>query len=414
MRGRHRISARPVCAVVATAAVLAVTACGTTSNTHSQSSSSCTTPGVSANQIKLGFLFPSSGLDASGFATMRGGLDARLGVANAAGGVDGRTISYTWQDDASNPGSNLSGARALVTQKVFGIIETTLESSGSAAYLHANGIPVTGVALDPAWATNNNMFTFSSFVGPGSVTTWGDYVAAQGGKTALILRQAFNAGTRYQVAWLSASLRAAGVQVAGSVEVASDAVNIPGIAAAIKNSGADSIVSLTPPVAFDQAISGLRAAGITLKAAMTYTPGYDPGLLKQYGRGIAGTSYFLDFAPFELKTAAHRAFLDAVAKYAPSLDPPTQGGAVAGWITADMMIRGLRAAGPCPTRKGFIAALRGITDYTAGGLLPAPLDLTTSFGQLNRCYWFVKVNSDGTRFIPEPAARCGERISLSQ
>ncbi|WP_239334963.1 ABC transporter substrate-binding protein, partial [Frankia sp. CiP3] len=132
-------------------------------------------------------------------------------------------------------------------------------------------------------------------------------------------------------------------------------------------------------------------------------------LLQKYGRQLAGTSYFLGTTPFELDAPAHREFLHAMDMYAPQLQPSTNGGALSGWISADMMIRGLQEAGGCPTRQQFIHGFRAVRDYNANGLLPAPLDMTASFGQMNKCLSFVKVTDDGTRFTPE-ASRCGNRI----
>src|SRR5262249_51526054 len=139
---------------------------------------------------------------------------------NAAGGVYGRKITYSWADDGSNLSTNLAGARKLVeVDNDFAIVELTTVAKGSASYLHSRRVPVTGVALEPVWSQDDNMFTFINFLGPGSVSTWGDYTASQGGRNALILWTTFNGGTHSQVTKMAASLRAAGVHVADALEV---------------------------------------------------------------------------------------------------------------------------------------------------------------------------------------------------
>jgi ABC-type branched-subunit amino acid transport system substrate-binding protein len=116
-------------------------------------------PGVTDNEIKLGMLYSQEGATASAFAPFRGGADARLGVANAEGGVRGRKIVYDWEDDVGDPARNGASARYLVEQrKVFGILSGTAASFGSADYLDRAGVPVTGISLDPSWTEHGNMF----------------------------------------------------------------------------------------------------------------------------------------------------------------------------------------------------------------------------------------------------------------
>nr|WP_237702733.1 MULTISPECIES: ABC transporter substrate-binding protein [Protofrankia] len=140
--------------------------------------------------------------------------------------------------------------------------------------------------------------------------------------------------------------------------------------------------------------------------------GYDPALLKQLGPTLAGTVIYITFVPFEVNSPAHQRIIDAMTRYAPQVQSPVQDSAVFGWLSADMFLRGLEAAGPCPTRPGFIQGLRGVRAYDGGGLLPAPIDLATNRGKAANCYDFVRVSDDGSRFLPlDPVVRCGLPIS---
>jgi ABC-type branched-subunit amino acid transport system substrate-binding protein len=401
-------------ATAATAAVAAVmAACGISlDSTNHNSGQECTAPGVTADTIKLGLLYPDSGPASEAFAAYRAGVDARLGMVNAAGGVHHRRLTYAWEDDESSPDVNRVGASALVDEeKVFGIIETTSVATGSARFLHDRGVPVTGVAVEPVWNDNDNMFTFLNYAGLDSVSTWGDYVTSHGGRNALILRLDFSESMRLQAEKMSASLQAAGVNVAGIIDLVPDSLLLSGLGTQIMASGADTVVGLLPPDMFNEAVISARAAGVKLNTAMSFGPGYDQSLLQNYGRQIADVSYYLGYSPFELHTPGHTRFLTAMAAYAPQLQPPTNGGAVSGWIAADMMVRGLQEAGDCPTRNQFIERLRAVDDYSADGLLPAQLNIGASFGQSTRCFTFVQVSHDGTRFdVTQPAPRCGQPI----
>ncbi len=365
-------------------------------------------PGVTADEVRLGLLFPNTGNAASLFDPFRAGVDARLGAVNEAGGVHGRRVEYTWRDDESQPGVNETAARMLVDQyQVFGIVESTSAASGSAEFLHGRGIPVTGTSLEASWTTFDNMFSYSNMIADGvSVSTWGDFVAEHGGTTALIATSSLSAASGAFGAELAASLEAAGVRVVGTVD-ATGPINFADVGAQVRDSGADTLVGAVTGAAFGQVVLGARAAEANLRVILSPS-GYDQSLLDVFGRVLSGVYIFVDYQPFELDAPGHRAFLDAMTRYAPYLQPPNKQAALSGWISADMFLRGLTEAGACPTRERFIEGLRAVRDYAADGLLPAPIDFTASFGQLGRCYTFLQVAPDASRFdVLRPAPRCG-------
>jgi hypothetical protein len=163
-------------------------------------------------------------------------------------------------------------------------------------------------------------------------------------------------------------------------------------------------------VSFGQVVLAAQLARANLRVILSPT-GYDQTLLRLFGPILANIYLFVDFLPFEMNTPAHRKFLQAMPRYAPQLQPPTQQAALAGWISADIFLRGLQAAGGCPTRARLISALRAVRGYDAGGLLPGPIDFSAGFGQLNLCYTFLQVSSDAKRFVViPPAPKCGSRI----
>ncbi|WP_235486799.1 ABC transporter substrate-binding protein, partial [Frankia sp. AvcI1] len=95
--------------------MLAACSSGDATESGSSASGSCA-PGVTDSSIKVGLLYPDTGVMAAQFTGYRAGVSARFGVENAAGGVDGRKIDFAWQDDQSDPRGNLQGARGLVAQ----------------------------------------------------------------------------------------------------------------------------------------------------------------------------------------------------------------------------------------------------------------------------------------------------------
>jgi ABC-type branched-subunit amino acid transport system substrate-binding protein len=385
--------------------------CASPSRADSGNPGSCATPGISAHEIQLGLLYPDTGTSQSLFAPFRAGVDARLGVANEAGGVHGRTVSYLWADDRSTPQTNLAGARTLLDRGAFALLEGTSAASGSAPFLHGRGVPVVGASLEQPWTIYDNMFSYSNLLASsGSVSTYGDFVAAHGGHRAVLVVSETTETSVNLAAELAESLKSAGIDVVGTVD-ATTPINYPALGAMIKNSGADTLVGAVTGTTFGETALAALSAQAHLHVLLS-PAGYDQRMLDLFRTIIAGTYFVVDFLPFEADRPGHRQFLAAMARYAPEIPQARQQAALSGWISADLMLRGLQAAGDCPTRAGLIETLRSVRDYTADGLLTEPVDFQADFGKLNPCLSFVQVAPDGKRFVPvTPLPTCGKDIS---
>ena len=102
-------------------------------------------PGMSDTDIKVGTIAVESGVQASSFAPALEGVKARIDKANQTGELGARKITLVVRDDAADQTRNAEVARDLVEQeKVFGIIEDTSTSNGSAKYLNEQAVPVAG------------------------------------------------------------------------------------------------------------------------------------------------------------------------------------------------------------------------------------------------------------------------------
>nr|MDT0666145.1 ABC transporter substrate-binding protein [Micromonospora sp. DSM 115978] len=134
-------------------------------------------------------MYPDTGALAAPFTPARSGFEARIDLANDEGGVLGRTIDVVWEDDAGVPSQNGLVAQGLVEREgVFAVAELTTAASGSAQYLADAGIPVVGLAADATWNDYDNMFVAGYLYSNGeSVTTFGDFVAAQGGTKVAVV-----------------------------------------------------------------------------------------------------------------------------------------------------------------------------------------------------------------------------------
>ncbi|MGF7235480.1 MAG: ABC transporter substrate-binding protein [Frankia sp.] len=407
--------------VTATAATAALVACsgsggasprpgGNPGSGTSDATACPATPGVSARTLSLGLLYSATGSAAAAFSPYRAGVDARLGVANAAGGINGRTVTYAWVDDRSETGPNLAGAHQLIDgDRALAVLEESTAASGSAAYLHSIGAPVLGTPYDIVWTQDSNMFSYSTYFSAGAaVSTIGDYATRRGGTRAVVISSGHSGASRIADDKLAASLTAGKVRVVGRLDP-SARVNIATLGAAVKRLRADVLTGAGAPATFLRVAAAATAKGARLKAVIA-PYGYDENVPAIYGKTLPTLAVYLTYLPFELNRPAHQRFRAAMAVYSPQT-PADSAVALDGWINADMVLRGLSAAGRCPTRAGYIAALRGVRGYNAGGLLAQPVDFQADFGRMNTCYVFARIAPSRNRWtVDQPVPLCGRRL----
>ena len=396
--------------LAAALAGIGLTACSGGGSGESDSGN-CPTPGVTHDQVVAGLIYPDSGPLARDFEAFRGGVDARLGVSVKEGGVYGRRVVLKWADDAATSSANLSEAESLVTQQhVFGIMELTTAAGGSADWLHQQGIPVTGEALDLSWGGYDNMFTYAYLVGKGAgITTYGQFIKSHGGTHAALLYVSNELSMRLTDA-LAASLSAAGVPVVDRIEVTPGISSPQKAAARIRASGADVVTGVSTEADFAAIVNDARQQGATIKVALSPS-GY--GSSNRTLKWPDGAFTYLPHHPFETRSPAISRFLSAMSQYAPEIQPATSSPALHGWLTADLFLRGLQEAGACPTRDAFLRGLRNVKDYDANGILVDKRNFANKFGVANPCLSFIQFNANTGSWNAVTGAEplCGQQIT---
>ncbi|EIV96145.1 ABC transporter substrate-binding protein [Frankia sp. QA3] len=369
------------------------------------------TPGVDRNKISLGMLYSGSRYDGDPSALFRAGVDARLGEQNAKGGIYGRQLSYSIEDDEATPELNAVAGRALVQRdEALGILQFSVAASGSAKLLENSGVPVVdGQITDPSVTPRSNVFSYSRpTVEEPASSGWGEFLAGRDAQRAVTVSIELSSATQSMAHAAGKSVLAAGLEVAGNLQVPSGPFDADRFADQVRDSGADSLIAFVPAPNFYQIVAAVQDADLDLKAILGNPTSYDRSQLARVGDKAAGAYAFLDYTPFELNTPTHRRFLAAMAAYAPQAAALPDGTALIGWISADLMVRGIAAAGVCPTRAGVLAGLHRQTRFDADGLLPAPINLSKGVSDIAPCYDYVQVTQDGKKFAPVPGKpRCG-------
>ncbi|HEX3962219.1 MAG TPA: ABC transporter substrate-binding protein [Trebonia sp.] len=380
-----------------------VSACGSAKSASSGSSKSP----ASSSPITLGLLSSFSG-SAISYASSKQGVEARLGLQNAEGGVGGHQLKLVTADDQSSSAGAESGAKQLIQQdNVFGVLDVSAFFSSAAPLTKAAGTPVTGVSFDGGSEWQNPSYTnIFDTLGYADYTiassTAGAFFKSQGGTKIAAVGYGSAPASANAAKLFIDSAQAAGLSKGLlSTNLAFGSTDVGPTVQAIKASGSDVLyMGVVPSTAF-AIIVGLKQAGVRMKAILLPT-GYGGDLLNDKATlaDAEGVDFITFPAPVELNTAATKQFQAALAKYAGVTSVPTFGEYL-GWLTADLFIKGLQAAGPAATQAKFISSLRA-SSWNAGGLMK-----TTNFADLapvaggngpGNCFNVVQLQ--GAKFVP--------------
>jgi branched-chain amino acid transport system substrate-binding protein len=369
---------------------------------------------VTPDSIKIGIQTSLTGSASSQYKNIVKAVQARFALQNAQGGVFGRKLTTVVVDDQSSETGSLTAAQALSSQGVFGVIaESAFVAGGYRPYQHA-GVPVTGGGYDgPEWETqpDTNMFAVGGqYPGYPQYSGTLQFVKQHGGTNIACIGYDVTSSKASADGCVPAA-KAVGIK-AGYINdsLGFGTVNVTPVALAMKSSAVDSVYMAMDANTNLAIVTAAKQSGVNLKAAMLAT-GYGQDILDDpTALQAAQGAYFLNqFAPIELNTPATQQFVTALKTYANYTGEPGFD-LYEGWAGADLMIKGLEAAGRNPTRQSFITNLSKVTNYDAGGLLASPVDFS-KFGQppASVCAYFPQL--EGTHFIVAGSKPvCGGRV----
>ncbi|WP_230204978.1 ABC transporter substrate-binding protein [Parafrankia elaeagni] len=379
-------------AVAAVLAAAGVTSCSGGAGS-SGSSATCESPGITPDMVNLGLVVTDSGVGSTAFASARSGIDARIGQANEEGGVHGRQIAYEWHDDANSPAqSDRVVEEFLRDNSVFGLMAVTLALGESIDTMSALRVPVVGYGL-PTWASHTNMFSNLSSAAP---TTLGRYIQANGGTKVGVVMTGASASTIPVIDRYNEAFRSIGLTTTETIQFSSATDNPARVVQQLASDDVNALVAFTVPEDLARIMQAARQSDLSLTSAVSFT-GYDRSVLSALGPQLSGVSFPVYFLPFEAGGPAIDRYRDGMTRFAPETVQTDQRYALNSYIYADMFLRGLDLAGECPTREGFIDALRKVSDYDAGGLIE-PVNLANNATEPLNCHAFVKINPAGTAF----------------
>ena len=380
-------------------------------------------PGVDDSTIKVGVITILSGPQGTNFApSVEEGIRARIDRANSTGELGDRQIELVVKDDQANQASNLTAAQQLVEEEeVFGIIEVTNAADGSAKYLNKQKIPVGGWHIgQKEWGTYPNMFSWRNTQPPDPAKEFtsrnADVMKALGAKKVAVIGSNIGASATFIEQIATAVQKTKGLKlVYKTTDVTAEQQDFTGIAAAVKDSGADGVYTGLAGIQANNLSEGLKQAGVDLKA-IVFPGGYDFRVLGL--PGYEGAYMGNEFKALETGSPG-------LTQYEEDMNAgpgdPLRFFAAQGYFSADVFVQGIKEAGVgCPTRKAFINNLRLLKDYDAGGAF-VPVDYSEIFGRIFYCVYYVQVQNkefvpvfDGEPFCAKRLFKNGKARKLSK
>ena len=368
--------------------------------------------GVTDEQIKVGYIYSQGGAAGSTFEFAADGFNARIEAENAKGGVNGRKISPIIVDDSGTT-NNLQAAQGLVqNDNVFAVVNNSSFAFLAYRYLLENGVPMVGGGYDGneyGQPGNEKLISILGNIGtvygaqyePGFVQLMKKAGATKVGTVSYGASASSTAAAKNLQKY---SVPAAGLEPAyTNTTVEFGTTDVGPLVLGMKNAGVDATYL---PLVLSSNLAIIQNAAqnnLEFKLAVLAT-GYGQALLDQpVSRTIGPEVLFAQgWAPVEVKNAATKKFQANLKKFG-GYDGVPDFGVYTGYLTADLLIRGLQAAGKDLTRDGFISATKGLGTWDAAGLGCQPVDVSAEgFGKQpeTQCGWYVQVKNG--KFVPYP------------
>lgn len=323
--------------------------------------------GVSADEIKIGGAHDLSGIFAPFSVPAVKAANLYFDEVNAAGGVHGRKITYIVEDHGYQVPKAVQAANKLVNRdQVFAMLLNLGTPHNLAMFklMGPKGVP----NVSPLTAARQMVEPFEpwKFAGTSSyfdgVQATTEYMAAeQGSKTFCLMYLPTDFGIEIKEG-LQAGAAASGTAYGIETKHKPDETDFAGALGKIKDGGCDTVglalgVSQTINVIATANKLGMSDMKFVLSSAGFHTV-VAKGLAAQ---GVMGGVYAgAGWQDLEARLATPevggwvKAYTEATGEKFPG------SGALLGRSAAELLVRGLEAAGPDLTRDGFIAAMEGL------------------------------------------------------
>lgn len=287
------------------------------------------------------------------------GVDAYIAHINANGGVHGRPIKLVRYDDAFKPEKGLENARRLAEQDnalLFFGMGSAQVTAALLPYAKDKGIPVFGSlsGADSLRQQHPMLFHVRASFGE-EIDRLANYLATLGMTRVAAIAADVPIGHE-GVAALETSAKVRQLQIIKVARISADLKNLDAEAAALAQAAPQAVLVLAPAGPAVKFVESLKKHKINSQllgvSVMSST-----ALYKALGPQVEGM-LLTQTVPFPWN--ARLGIVRDYQKRMAEANVPVSFDTMEGYVSARLLVEGLRAAGPTITRKSFIAALEGM------------------------------------------------------
>lgn len=335
-------------------------------------------PGVTDTEIRVGGVAAVTNPLGGRYGEAFDGTQAYFDKINAEGGVWGRKLVLASRRDDKLASNKAEVDALLKVDKVFAVLPVaTLLFTGADELVKAQ-VPTFGWTVNPEWETKKGYPAYNLFGQTGSFLCFDCASPAYpwmlnraGAKKAGVLAysvdqsadcakgiensfETYGKATGTKLAFIDKSL---GYGV-GDLSVQVSKMKDAGVDFVFTCMDTNGVVTLAKEMKKQR-----------LDAVQSLPNGYDHAFLDEFGDLFEGSYVRTDFAQFELpEDQQPKGLKEYLAAMEKAGKEPSEN-SMAGWLNADLFVRGLKAAGPNFSRAKLIEAINKMTDYQADGAI---------------------------------------------
>ncbi len=360
-----------------------LTACSSTDTSGSATSGSSLPPvpasafsdhtGVTPSTVTVGNVTTQlAGLFTGGTV----GTEAYAAYVNSQGGVDGRRIEVSAADDRFQGALNRQETQSVIQNDFASVGGVTLEDSFSEPLVAAEpGFPDVTASLDPATqklANNFSPLPASNGWPTGPLLYFKQRFPTRIGHAATIIA---NLPTT-ELAWANekAAMEHLGYRVLLDPALPATTTDFTEQVVAMKNAGVQILFLEQEPQNYASAIFRDMTQQDFHPVVVLGAPSYNPQLIGNAGGPAAVDGAYLEQAGSlylgedASQIPAITTFDTWVQKVSPGFTPDYF--TLVGWLCAELFVDALRNAGSDPSRGSLLQALRKVTSFQSGNLVP--------------------------------------------
>ncbi|WP_454765696.1 ABC transporter substrate-binding protein [Cupriavidus campinensis] len=326
-------------------------------------------PGISKGTIRIGQSAGVTGPVAGSVKEQIAGAQVYLKTVNANGGVAGRRIELVTYDDGFDAKRTPDNVRKLINEdKVFALfmVRGTPQNESILPIIGAEKIPLvaplTG-AITLHRPVNRYVFNVRA--------KYQDEVArainhlATSGMNRIAIFYANDGFGQDVFEGFTTALQARGVQPAAAASFNRPMGDIAQSVASVHKANPQAVMVIGSGSEAARIIKEMKRAGSEAQFVTLSNNAADSFIkeLGDDGRGLIITQVVPGMNSSQMSVASE---YRSMAK-AQNVDPSNAG--MEGFMSAKVLVEGLRRAGPEPTREKLVAALEGLRDYDLGGIL---------------------------------------------